>query len=195
MSDFFEYLPTKKQSERLGSREKDKELLYVPMGFAEAVCATDKTPKIGTSSLASCAGICIYDPERKVGAVAHVFFNEKTVRTWTTYLKDSLGRNIPETGKMHYEVVNDPYWFKQFEVMMYQVIYKANEKGGQKYEFHGFNISEGARTKDQNQELFAFAESVVKKLYDSQVFIGDPDWKLWPGFILDTRTGLILPYY
>lgn len=43
--------------------------------------------------------------------------------------------------------------------------------------------------------LFAFAESVVKKLYDSQVFIGDPDWKLWPGFILDTRTGLILPYY
>ncbi len=98
--------------------EKDKELLYVPMGFAEATRATDPKPKIGTASLASCAGIGLYDPDRKVGGVAHVFFNEKTTHTWTDYKHDSQGRAIPSTGRMHHQTVDDPYWFRQFETMM-----------------------------------------------------------------------------
>jgi len=173
--------------------EQDKELLYVPMGFAEATRATDPRPKIGTTSLASCAGIGLYDPENKVGGVAHVFFNEKTTHTWTTYMRDSQGRDIPSTGKMHYQTVDDPYWYHRFESMMNELLHKTTGKGGRSYEFHGFNVLQGARTAEQNKKLAEFAQELVKKLHDKGTFTGEPDWQMWQGFTLDTRTGLFTP--
>lgn len=175
------------------SPEVDRELLYVPMSFAEATSATDPKPKIGTSSLASCAGIGLYDPANKVGGVAHVFFNEKMTHTWTDYMYDSQGRSIPNTGRTHHQVVDNPYWYREFEYLMNELLRKAKDKGGQAYEFHGFNVLQGARTQKQNEQLSEFAQDLVKKLQEKSVIVGNPDWKLWQGFILDTRTGLFTP--
>lgn len=169
--------------------EQDKELLYVPMGFAEATRATDPKPKIGTTSLASCAGIGLYDPENKVGGVAHVFFNEKT--SYVQYMRDSQGRDIPSTGRE--VIVDDAYWYRRFENMMNELLRKTSGKGGKSYEFHGFNVLQGARTAEQNQKLSEFAQELVKKLQEKGTFTGEADWQMWQGFTLDTRTGLFTP--
>ncbi len=70
---------------------------------------------------------------------------------------------------------------------------KTTEKGGKNYEFHGVNVLQGARTAQQNEKLAAFAQEVVKKLQDSGIIVGEPNWHMWQGFVIDTRTGLIIP--
>lgn len=61
------------------ARELERQglLKYVSMSHCDATTARDPQPYIGTSSLASCAGVAIYDRDKQVGGVAHVFFNEK----------------------------------------------------------------------------------------------------------------------
>jgi chemotaxis receptor (MCP) glutamine deamidase CheD len=169
--------------------EKDSELLYVPMSFGLVTSAQNEKPKIGTSSLASCAGICIYDPETKVGGVAHVFFNEKT--SYTYYLRDSSGREIASSAKTI--VRDDPYWFRRFEYLLNHLVRKAQELGAKKFEFHGFNVLQGVRTPKQNEQLAKFAQELVARLTQEGVFVGEPDWKEWQGFTLDTRNGQITP--
>lgn len=169
--------------------EKDTELLYVPMGNGLVTSADKDKPKVGTNSLASCAGICIYDPETKVGGVAHVFFNEKT--SYTHYDTDSSGRQIASSGR---EIVhNDPYWYRRFENLLNHLIREAQKQGAKKFEFHGFNVLQGARTQDQNEQLARFAQELVARLTQEGVLIGEPDWKQWQGFTLDTRNGSITP--
>lgn len=181
--------PQTEFSKPFRSPEEDKELVYVPMGMAEAVTATGPKPKVGTTSLASCAGIGIYDPETRVGGIAHVFFNEKT--SYVHYDTDASGRQIPSSGR---EIVHDdPYWYRRFEHLMSALLKKAQEKGGKAFEFHGFNVLQGARTKEQNEQLARHAQEVVKRLQDEGVLVGEPDWKMWQGVTLDTRTGQFTP--
>lgn len=176
-------------TERLRNPEKDSELVYVPMGMAEAVKATEPKPKVGTTSLASCAGIGIYDSEARVGGIAHVFFNQKA--SYVHYDTDAAGRQIPNSGR---EIVyEDPYWYKRFEYLMTLLLQKAKEKGGKKFEFHGFNVLQGVRTKEQNAQLAKHAKEIVQRLKEEGVLIGEPDWKMWQGVTLDTRTGKFIP--
>ena len=76
------------------------------MSGIDVTSANDEKPCIGTTSLCSCAGISIYDAERKVGGVAHVFFTEKETDTLFYQL----------TGKIRY--VNTPNPFLDFKYLI-----------------------------------------------------------------------------
>lgn len=167
----------------------DKEMIDVPMGWAEVTSSTDKQPKVGTASLASCAGIDIYDLEAKVGGVAHVFFNEK--ESYISYLRDSQGREIPSTGRSI--TVDNPYWYHSFKYLMDDLVRKANTKGGRTFQFYGINVLNGCRTQKQNEELTKYAQDLVQGLQSKGTLTGEPKWESWPGVVLDTRTGIVSP--
>jgi hypothetical protein len=71
---------------------------------------------------------------------------------------------------------------------------KADAIGGRKYKFYGFNVKHGARTQQQNEQLEKFAEEYIRKHRGVTDKIKDVEWRSEDGFILDTKTGLILPY-
>ena len=71
---------------------------FIPMtNGVDVTSANDEKYYIGTTSLSSCAGIAIYDPEYKIGGVAHAFFNEKI--SMSVYARDLQGRGIPSSGR------------------------------------------------------------------------------------------------
>lgn len=159
---------------KLTEERVDKETVFVPMGFAVAVSAEDKKPCVGTTSLASCAGIAIYDQERRVAGVAHVFFNEKT-----------SGPNGT--------VVDDPTWFRKFDELASWIISAGDKRGGGSYRMTLFNVQGGARTKEQNESLARHVESAVERLRRSGK-VSSVDYRSDDNFRIDARTGDIRPY-
>src|SRR5438045_9438095 len=58
------------------------QLAYVGMGHGDVITATNPQRFIGTSALATCGGIGIYDAEHSVGGVAHVTFEGANTEDW-----------------------------------------------------------------------------------------------------------------
>ena len=163
---------------------------FVPMSGIDVTSADDEKPYVGTTSLASCAGIAIYDAEHKVGGVAHAFFNEK--ESMDVYMHDAQGREIPSSGREI--IVNNPRPFEPFAWLAESLIRKADEIGGQKYTFMAFNVQYGSRTPEQNKQLKVVVDRTIDKLTRAGK-ISDFEYRYEREFRLDTRTGAILPYY
>lgn len=170
--------------------EMEKKVKFVPMGGFDITSATDPKPIVGTTSLASCAGLAIYDPDSKVGGVLHAFFTEK--EAIVQYMRDASGREIPSTGRSI--VINNPFPFEPFYYLSLALIRRAEEIGGSRFEFHTFNIDFGSRTMDQNKQLRVVVEKTILELEQAGK-IRSVSWKHDQDFKLDTRTGLITPYY
>lgn len=119
------------------------------MGFELVTTSSDTKPHIGTSSLASCLGIGLTDTEYRVDGVAHVFFTEK--EEIASYLHDSQGRDIPNSGKAI--IVNKPNPFIDTQWSLNHMISLAREKGAKKIKLYFFNVQGGARTTAQNSQL------------------------------------------
>ncbi|MDP3640298.1 MAG: hypothetical protein Q8R53_03800 [Nanoarchaeota archaeon] len=163
---------------------------FVPMSLVEVTSATDGKPYVGTTSLASCAGIAIYDAEHKVGGVAHAFFNEK--ESIVVYMRDAQGRAIPSSGRA---IVRDnPRPFEPFAYLAGALIRKADEIGGKKYKFMAFNVQHGCRTPAQNEQLKVVVDRTIDTLRQAGK-ISDFEYRHEQAFRLDTRTGVILPYF
>lgn len=162
----------------------------VGMSFCDVTRAEDTRPRIGTTSLASCAGIAIYDPVAKVGGVAHAFFNDK--ESMTVYARDTSGREIPSSGRSI--IVNNPAPFAPFEWLSDSLIKKADALGGQQYIYYTFNIEHGCRTPEQNQQLEAVVQSVISQLTTAGKIISTES-RHETGFILDTRDGSFMPVW
>jgi hypothetical protein len=163
---------------------------FVPMSMLDVTSATDEKPYVGTTSLASCAGIAIYDPKHQVGGVAHVFFNKK--ESMTLYMCDSQGKEIPSTGRKI--VVDTPRPFEPFAYLAEALVRRADEIGGEKYKFMAFNVQHGCRKPEQNEQLKSVVERTIDKLRQAGK-ITDGEYRHEQAFRLDTRTGTILPYY
>ncbi len=156
----------------------DKQTKYVHMNFFDVTSADDEKPYVGTTSLASCAGIAIYDPVNKIGGVAHVFFCEKETIQY--------GESIA--------IIDNPRPFDPFAYLAESLVRKADSIGGDRYKFIAFNIQYGCRTQEQNIQLQSVVERTVDKLKQAGK-ITDFEYRHDQQFKLDTRTGLIHPYY
>lgn len=176
----------------MNSRNPDLEARTktVPMSMVDVTSATDEKPYVGTTSLASCAGIAIYDAEHKVGGVAHAFFNEK--ESMAVYMHDSQGRAIPSSGREI--VVDNPRPFEPFAYLAEVLIRRADEIGGERYKFIAFNVEHGCRRPEQNTQLKEVVERTIAKLKQLGK-ITDVEYRHEQEFRLDTRIGTILPYY
>ena len=173
-----------------GNIDLEARTKFVPMSGIDVTSADDEKPYVGTTSLASCAGIAIYDSENKVGGVAHAFFNEK--ESMTVYMRDAQGREIPSTGRA--VVVNNPRPFEPFAYLAEALVRRADELGGEKYKFMAFNVEHGCRTQAQNEQLKVVADRTIDKLKRAGK-ISDVEYRHEQAFRLDTRTGSILPYH
>jgi len=173
-----------------GNPDLEARTKFVPMSGIDVTSADDEKPYVGTTSLASCAGIAIYDPEHKVGGVAHVFFNEK--ESMTVYMHDAQGRVIPSTGRAI--VVDNPRPFEPFTYLAEALIKRADEIGGEIYKFMVFNVEYGVRTPEQNEQLKEVVERTIDNLRQAGK-ITDVEYRPEQEFRLDTRNGAILPYY
>ncbi|MBT3450479.1 hypothetical protein HN652_00935 [archaeon] len=169
---------------------QDETIKSVYMDDFDVTSADDEKPYIGTTSLASCAGIAIYDPKNKIGGVAHVFFNDKI--SMSHYMRDAQGRDIPSSGRSI--VVDNPRPFDPFTYLAEALVRKADSIGGEKYQFMAFNVKHGCRTQEQNIQLQSVVERTVQKLTETDK-ITDFEYRNETQFKLDTRTGLIIPYY
>ena len=163
---------------------------FVPISGIDVTSADDEQPYIGTTSLASCAGIAIYDAEHKVGGVAHAFFNEK--ESMTVYMRDAQGRKIPSSGRA--VIIDNPRPFEPFAYLAEALVRRADEIGGEKYKFMAFNVQHGCRKPEQNEQLKSVVERTIDKLRQTGK-ITDVEYRHEQEFRLDTRTGVILPYY
>jgi hypothetical protein len=163
---------------------------FVPMSMLDVTSATDEKPYVGTTSLASCAGIAVYDPEHKVGGVAHVFFNEK--ESMAVYTRDAQGREIPSSGRAI--VVDNPRPFEPFAYLAEALVRRADEIGGQRYKFMAFNVQHGCRKPEQNEQLKSVVDRTIEKLRQAGK-ITDVEYRHERAFILDTINGNVLPYY
>ena len=177
--DFSDYTPSNPDLE---ARTK-----FVPMSGIDVTSADDERPYIGTTSLASCAGIAIYDSENKIGAVAHVFFMEK--ESLTVYACDASGRAIPSTERKLVVKNTSPFTY-----LAKALIRKADQIGGNQYKFMAFNIERGVRTEAQNKQLMSVVNRTVDNLRQAGKILA-VEYRNERDFRLDTRTGLILPYY
>lgn len=161
----------------------------VPMSHFDVTSAGDEKPYVGTTSLASCAGMAIYDAEHKVGGVAHVFFNEK--ESMAVYMQDAQGREIPSTGR---EVILDnPRPFEPFADLAEALVKKADKNGGERYKFMVFNVGFGCRTPEQHEQLKSVVDRTIDKLRQAGK-IATVEYRHEQAFRLDTGTGAILPY-
>lgn len=95
---------------------------------------------------------------------------------------------------MRQQIIDDPYWYRTFEYLSDDLFRRADAIGGKKYKFYGFNVKHGARTQQQNEQLEKFAEAYIERYRRVLGKIKDVEWRFEDGFILDTKTGLILPY-
>ncbi len=163
--------------------------IEVPMGGLEVTTAIAEKPYIGTASLASCAGIAIYDAQNKIGGVAHVFFNEK--ESMTIYQRDAQGREIPSSGRSI--IVNNPFWYSPFSQNANQLIAMADARGGSNYQFTAFNIHHGCRTRKQNEKLVEIVDGVIATLQANRK-ITTASYRTETAFVVNTITGQIVPY-
>lgn len=168
----------------------EEKIKFVPMSGIDVTCAQDNQPYIGTTSLASCAGIAIYDFKNKVAGVAHIFFNKKD--SLVVYEFDSKGREIPSTGRAI--TIDNPLPFEPFRYSAQDLVRRADEIGGEKYKFTTFNVKGGCRTPTQNEQL----KSVVGKTIDvltREGKITEVEHRHEQDFMLDSRNGARLPYF
>lgn len=155
---------------------------FIPMEDLDVTSADDEKPYVGTTSLASCAGIAIYDFDHKVGGVAHVFFNEKETDMWY----------YQQTGKIRY--IEKPNAFLDFQWLAEALVRRADEIGGERYKFMVFNVDHGCRRPEQNRQLKEVVERTIAQLKQSGK-ITDAEYRHEQDFRLDTKTGAILPYH
>ncbi len=163
---------------------------YVPMEGMDTTSATDEKPLIGTSALASCAGIAVYDPERKVGGAAHVFFNQK--ESLVHYMRDAQGREIPSTGRE--VIIDNPRSFDPFLYNAQALVHLADSRGGHQYNFIAFNIDHGCRTQAQNQQLKEVVERTIGQLREQGKLLS-AEYRPETDFLLDTRNGRIFSFH
>src|SRR3989338_8719346 len=157
---------------------------FVPMSGIDVTSADDEKPYVGTTSLASCAGIAIYDAEHRVGGVAHAFFNE--IEEIVQYIHDAEGRAIPSSGRAI--VVNNPRPFEPFAYLAEALVRRDDEIGGEKYKFMAFNVQHDCRKPEQNEQLKSVVERTIDKLRQAGK-ITDVEYRHEQEFRLDTRTG------
>ena len=161
-------------------------LIDVPMGSFDVTLATAEKPVIGTSGLASCAGIAIYDFHAKIGGVAHVFFNSKVMDV--IYFKDSQGRDIPSSGRAL--IIDNPFPFAPFTDLSLGLMAKADSVGGRVYDFYAFNVQHGCRTVYENKRLEQTVDATIATLR-THGKINSFEYRFDRAFVLDTRTGNI----
>jgi len=149
----------------------NKNLVYVPMNDLTVVSATENCYCVGTSDLTSCAGIAIYDPDTKVGGVAHISFNPEIE-----------GYITPVRG----------FQFSRFSDYADRLISTAGKNGGNKYLFYAFNIGNGCRTQSQNSLLTEIVKTTVDQWQEKEKIIGF-EYRDERAFLLNTKTGDILP--
>ncbi|MFH0884577.1 MAG: hypothetical protein V1861_02610 [Candidatus Micrarchaeota archaeon] len=113
------------------SEEFEGKTVMVGLDEATAIRASNVFPFIGTSSLTSCVGIAVYDPDAKVGAVAHI--------------------KLTATSQDFAHVAR----------MIAQAIETANVVGGRNYVLYSFNGRNGSRDWNDQLAGFLEREAVT----------------------------------
>ncbi len=168
--------------------DMEKQVKFIPKGCLAVTSSADPKPMVGTTSLTSCAGLAVYDPDAKVGGGLHAFFKEKEVLT--DYMRDERGREIPGTEGLI--LINNP--FGPFSSLTRGLVDKAISVGGDRFDLYAFNIDFGIRTPNRNRQLRKIAEELLQEL-EQAGRIRTVSWRNERNFKLDTRTGVIVPYY
>jgi hypothetical protein len=113
------------------SEEFEGKTVMVGLDEASAIKSSNAFPFIGTSSLTSCVGIAAYDPDAKVGAVAHIKL--------TTSARD----------------------FGHVAKMIARLIDTANAVGGRTFILYSFNGRNGSREWNDQLAGFLEREAVT----------------------------------
>ncbi|TSC86630.1 MAG: hypothetical protein G01um10147_842 [Microgenomates group bacterium Gr01-1014_7] len=155
----------------------------VHLGEVAVTNATDERPKVGTGGLNTCIGIAIFDPDVKVGGVAHVYFDEiDHMRTvgFTTPEVEAAIKFAQEAGKP----------FGEFNYYARRLIETGEGIGGKNWVFYVFNVNSSYRSGSQNEQINTRVEEIISELKRKGQFQGS-EFRKEQDFKLDTRTGLI----
>ena len=176
--------------EREGDNIKDKTKVVNLTEMAVAA-GTETRHYLGTTDLASCIGLVIYDTDQKIGGIAHVYYKEDY--DLTLYMRDEqqqsqkyarYERNPDDSSDERNLVVDN---------VVEALINEANKIGGKQYKLIAFNVKRGDRKKEQNRQLEDAIKKTAARLGSSEKING-LEFRNERAFILDTGTGKILPY-